>query len=284
MAFHPDFDHFPFVYLSLSYSEGGEIANKLIRMSYDGTNLGEEEILLAGINGAVFHDGSRLAVGPDDLIYMTTGDARQSELAQDIASLSGKILRLDLDGQPATDNPFGNEIYSLGHRNPQGLVFHPVTGDLYITEHGPQDNDEVSIIVAGGNYGWPAVHGFVDDDVVGETAFDQRISVIEPIAAWTPTIAPAGAEFYRSGTGVGIEGWDGDLLFATLKGGSLIRLELSPDGQSVIRQQTIAEKQYGRLRDVAVGPDGTLYLATSNRDGRGQPAPEDDRILIISRE
>ena len=281
MVFHPDFDRSPFVYFSLSYSEGDSISNALIRMEFDGTSLGREEILLSEISGAMFHDGSRLAMGPDGFIYMTTGDARQSQNAQAIESLSGKILRLDLDGHPASENPFVNEVYSFGHRNPQGLVFHPVTGQLYITEHGPQDNDEVSIVVSGANYGWPSVRGFVDDDVDGESAFDRENPVTEPIAAWTPTIAPAGADFYRTSGDNAIDGWDGNLLFVTLKGQSLVRLILSQDGERVLRQQIIAKGVFGRLRDVLVGPDGAIYLATSNRDGRGRPAADDDRILVV---
>ena len=281
MAFHPDFGEFPYVYFSLSYSDGEGISNALIRMFFDGDSLVGEEALLSDIEGAMFHDGSRLAVGPDGYIYMTTGDARQSRSAQEIDSLSGKILRLDLDGHPAESNPFGSAIYSYGHRNPQGLVFHPETGNLYITEHGPQDNDEVSIVISGANYGWPDVRGFVDDDVDGESAFDRENPVTEPIAAWTPTIAPAGADFYQSGGEYAIEGWDGDLLFTTLKGRSLVRLDLSRDGESVLRQQIISEGEFGRLRDVLVGPDGSIYLATSNRDGRGRPGPNDDRILVV---
>ena len=281
MAFHPEFDQFPFVYLSHSYSDGEAIANALIRMEFDGTTLNNQESLLSEIEGAMFHDGSRLAFGPDGFLYMTTGDARDSESAQDIDSLSGKILRLDLDGRAAAMNPFGNEIFSYGHRNAQGLVFHPVTGMPYITEHGPRDNDEVSIVYSGANYGWPIVRGFVDDDVDGESDFDRQNPVTEPIAAWTPTVAPAGADFYRGGAGSSIDGWEGNLLFVTLKGQSLVRLILSDDGEQVLGQQIIAEGLFGRLRDVLVGPDGAIYLATSNRDGRGRPKPDDDKILVI---
>ena len=170
--------------------------------------LGAPETLLDGIPGAGIHNGSRIVVGPDRLLYVTTGDAGSGGVAQDRESLGGKILRLTLDGRPAPGNPFGNAAWSIGHRNPQGLVFHPTTGVLYETEHGPSDNDEVNIIRRGGNYGWPDVHGMCDDDSGPERDFCRRNSVIEPLAAWTPTIAITGADFYLSDR---IPGWRGSL-------------------------------------------------------------------------
>jgi len=278
IAFHPQFAAQPYLYAAYSYAAGGGVRNRLVRLRWDGQSLGTPELLVDGIPGAGIHDGSRLAVGPDDLLYMTTGDAANADHAQDRRSLAGKILRLTLTGQPAPGNPFANAVYSFGHRNPQGLVFHPTTGALYVTEHGPGDNDEVNRIVAGGNYGWPAVHGFCDDDSGGERAFCQANDVVEPLAAWTPTIAPAGADIYTADL---IPGWTGSLLFAALKGAALYRLVLSPDGQRITARETLFERQFGRLRDVLVAPDGVVYLATSNRDGRGRPAPDDDRILRV---
>ena len=280
IAFHPDFENRPFVYAVYSYNAGGGVRNRLVRMLYDGTALGQPEILLNGIPGAPNHDGSRLAVGPDDLLYLTTGDAQSPALAQDLNSLAGKVLRLDLDGEPAVGNPFGTAVFSFGHRNPQGLVFHPSTGALYSTEHGPRDNDEVNLILAGRNYGWPGVHGFCDNDVLtGETAFCTANNVAEPLAAWTPTIAPAGADIYEANL---IPGWKGSLLFTTLKGQALWRLSLSSDGRRVTDRDDLFRGAFGRLRDVLVGPDGEVYLATSNRDGRGQPQTGDDRILVVT--
>ena len=279
IAFHPDFHTRPFVYLAHSYATGGGTQNRLIRMQYDGAALDSLEILLDNIPGAANHDGSRLAIGPDRLLYMTTGDALNLALPQDRNALAGKVLRLTLDGQPAPGNPFGTVVYSYGHRNPQGLVFHPVTGLLYSTEHGPQDNDEVNRIQMGRNYGWPSVRGFCDNDVLsGEQAFCQANNIAEPLAAWTPTIAPSGADIYTADL---IPAWKGSLLFTTLKGAALVRLTLSEDGTRVLGQVFLYQDRFGRLRDVLVGPGGEVYLATSNRDGRGRPAPEDDRILRI---
>jgi len=280
MAFHPAFDAQPFVYLAYSYSAQNGIANRLVRMRYDGVSLGDEEVLLGTIPGARNHDGSRLVIGPDSLIYMTTGDAQVTALAQDLSSLAGKVLRFTLEGQPAPSNPFGTAVYSFGHRNPQGLVFHPITGLLYSTEHGPSDNDEVNQILAGRNYGWPEVHGFCDNDVLStERAFCLANDVAEPLVVWTPTIAPSGADIYVADL---IPQWKGSLLFTTLRGSALVRLALSEDGSRVTEQEMLYERRYGRLRDVLVGPRGEVYLATSNRDGRGNPVADDDRILRIA--
>ena len=278
LTFHPDFGTQPYVYVAHSYLQNGSLRNRLVRMRWDGQSLGTPEVLLANIPASSIHDGSRLAIGPDRLLYMTTGDASNGDLAQDRSVHAGKVLRLTLSGQPAPGNPFGTAIYSYGHRNPQGLVFHPTTGALYSTEHGPSDNDEVNIVLAGRNYGWPTVHGTCDDDIGSERAFCQANNVVEPIATWTPTIAPSGADFYTANL---IPQWKGSLLFTSLKGSALYRLTLSADGQRVTAKETLFDDQFGRLRDVLVTPDGSVYLATSNRDGRGNPSADDDRIIRI---
>jgi glucose/arabinose dehydrogenase len=278
ITFHPDFDSQPYVYVAHSYPQSGSLRNRLVRLRWDGQALGTPEVLLSNIPASSIHNGSRLAIGPDHFLYMTTGDASNGQLAQDKTVLAGKVLRLTLTGQPAPGNPFGSAVYSFGHRNPQGLVFHPTTGALYSTEHGPSDNDEVNRILAGRNYGWPTVHGACDDDIGNERAFCQANNVVEPLATWTPTIAPAGADFYLASL---IPQWKGSLLFASLNGAALYRLTLSADGKSVTANETLFEGRFGRLRDVLVAPDGSVYLATSNRDGRGSPAADDDRILRI---
>ncbi len=278
MAFHPDFSNQPYVYLAHSYGSRRSIRNRLVRMRFDGTRLGNPETLLDDIPGARNHDGSRLAVGPDELLYMTMGDAGRRELAQDLSSLAGKVLRLTLNGRPAPGNPFGTYVYSYGHRNAQGLVFHPQSGALYVAEHGPRTNDEVTRVEMGGNHGWPGVHGFCDGDTSGEQAYCSRNNVVEPLTAWTPTIGISGADFYDSDR---IPGWRGSLLVTSLTGATLWRITLSPDGRRAVGREALFRGEYGRLRDVLVGPDGAVYIATSNRDGRGRPASDDDRILRI---
>lgn len=279
MTFHPDFPQQPFIYLMHTYSVGSALRNRLVRMRYNGTSLGTPETLLENIPGLTVHNGSRLAIGPDRLLYVTTGDASNETLPQDRNSLGGKVLRLTLDGAPAPGNPFNNAIYSYGHRNPQGMVFDRANGMLYITEHGSGDNDEVNRIEMGRNYGWPNVRGMCDGDAgSGEISFCQANNVVEPLARWTPTIAPSGVDLYTS---TRIEGWRGSLLFTTLKGQAVYRLTLSPDGRRVVAEERLFHGTFGRLRDVLVAPDGVVYLATSNRDGRGSPGPNDDRIIRI---
>jgi glucose/arabinose dehydrogenase len=279
MAFHPDFAQQPYVYLMHTYSGSGGTRNRLVRMRYNGSSLGAAEPLLENIPGASIHNGARIAVGPDRLLYVSTGDASDQSNPQSRTSLAGKILRLTLDGAPAPGNPFGNATYSYGHRNAQGLVFDRASGALYITEHGPGDNDEVNRVEIGRNYGWPTVRGMCDGDAgSGEIPFCQANNVVEPLASWTPTIAPAGADLYTSSR---IAGWRGSLLFTTLNGRALYRLTLSADGRRVQSQERLFHGTFGRLRDVLVAPDGAVYLGTSNRDGRGSPATGDDRIIRL---
>ena len=279
LAFHPDFPGTPYVYVAHSYSSLGRIRNRLVRMRFDGTTLGDFVVLMDGMPGAGNHNGSRLAVGPDRMLYMTTGDAGRADRAQDLGSVAGKVLRFRLDGRRPPTNPFDSFVYSYGHRNPQGIVFHPQTGDLYIAEHGPSTNDEVNRVTIGGNYGWPEVQGFCDGDQSGEEAFCRANDVVEPVTAWTPTVGVSGADFYDSDL---IPGWRGNLLVTSLAGRTLFRLVLSEDGSEVIEREALFRNEFGRLRDVLVGPDGAVYLATSNHDGRGNAAPNDDRILRIT--
>lgn len=278
LALHPDFATQPWVYMAHTYTGSSGIRNRVVRARFDGTALGAPEVLLADIPGSSIHNGARLAMGPDRLLYITTGDASDPTIAQNRDALAGKVLRLTLDGQPAPGNPFNTRTWSYGHRNPQGLTFAP-DGSLYISEHGPADNDEVNRIEAGRNYGWPTVHGRCDGDIgMAETSFCSANSVAEPMAIWTPTIAPAGLAYYDATL---IPGFRGSLLFATLKDATLYRLALSPDGRSVQTTETLYARHFGRLRAVLVAPDGAIYLGTSNRDGRGSPAATDDRIIRI---
>lgn len=278
LTFHPDFATQPWVYVAHTYSSQGGTRNRVVRMRFDGTALGSLEILVTDIPGSSIHNGARLAIGPDRLLYVSTGDASDAAIAQNRDALAGKILRLTLDGQPAPGNPFGTRTWSYGHRNPQGMAF-ASDGSLYITEHGPSDNDEVNRIEAGRNYGWPSVHGRCDGDVgTAELSFCSANAVVEPLEMWTPTIAPAGLAYYDAAL---IPGFRRSLIFATLKDATLYRLTLSADGRSVTSTETLFVHEFGRLRAVMVAPDGAIYIGTSNRDGRGTPMPTDDRIIRI---
>lgn len=278
LTFHPDFATQPWIYVAHTYSSQNGTRNRVVRLRFDGSSLGSSEILLTDIPGSSIHNGARLAIGPDRLLYVSTGDASDATIAQNRDALAGKILRLTLDGQPAPGNPFGTRTWSYGHRNPQGMTFAP-DGSLYITEHGASDNDEVNLIESGRNYGWPTVRGRCDGDAgASELSFCSSNSVAEPLATWTPTIAPAGLAYYDSPL---IPEFQRSLLFATLKDATVYRLGLSADGRSVTSTETLFVREFGRLRAILVAPDGSIYLGTSNRDGRGTPMPTDDRIIRI---
>jgi glucose/arabinose dehydrogenase len=209
------------------------------------------------------------------MLYVTTGDATDRQIAQDLQSLGGKTLRLRPDGSVPADNPFpGSPVYSYGHRNSQGLDWHPTTGLQYQTEHGPSGfdgpggGDEVNLVEAGKNYGWPVVHHR-----------ESAAGMVSPLLEYTPAVAPSGASFARGGA---METFAGDFFFATLRGERLIRVRFDPaDPRRVVETEELFLEAYGRLRDVIFGPDGAMYVATSNRDGRGRPRPGDDRILRV---
>jgi glucose/arabinose dehydrogenase len=263
----PEYASNRFVYLYYSAQAGGRAVNRVVRYREVANRLGEAVVLLDNIPANQIHDGGRLKFGPDGLLYITAGDAAAASVAQDVASLAGKILRVSRDGSTPRDNPFSSPVYSLGHRNPQGIDWHPVTGDLWEAEHGDSGNDEVNVIDRGVNYGWPTIQG-------SQTRPDMRT----PITSYSPSIAPSGAAFYR---GQRFPGFVNNLFVATLRGVHILRLR--PDGSSrqVAAQERLLENAYGRIRDVVVGPDGFIYFCTSNRDGRGNAVAADDRIARL---
>ena len=268
LALDPAFATNRLVYLHYTAAAGGGAVNQLVRYREVNGQLGERAVLLDGIPGATIHDGGRLRFGPDGLLYMTAGDAANQNLAQDLASYAGKILRLTRDGASAPGNAFGSPVYSYGHRNPQGLDWHPVSGDLWASEHGATGNDEVNVIDSGANYGWPVIQGTA-------SRFDMRT----PITFFNPAIAPSGTSFYR---GAQFPGFANDLFVATLRGRHLLRLRIDPTSpRRIASQERLLEDRYGRIRDVVSGPDGFLYFATNNRDGRGAPTTDDDRIARL---
>ncbi|MBN2480996.1 MAG: PQQ-dependent sugar dehydrogenase [Bacteroidales bacterium] len=276
MVLHPDFPGTPYVYLVYNYYSGG-IRERIVRYRYTGTVLVEPFVLLEGIPGARNHNGSRLVIDGDYKLYVTTGDAGNGSSAQDLSSLNGKILRMNLDGSVPDDNPVaGSYIWSWGHRNPQGLVL-TSDGRLFSSEHGPNNDDEVNLIEKGGNYGWPEVHGFCDTP--SEKAFCNSYDMIEPLYTWTPTLAVAGIDFYESDM---ISAWKNSILITNLKASELISLSLDDGGQTVQTVSTWFDNWFGRLRDLCISPDGRVFLAVSNRDGRGSPDAGDDRIVQIS--
>ncbi|CAN5847947.1 PQQ-dependent sugar dehydrogenase [soil metagenome] len=227
---------------------------------------GEPRPLLTGIPAGTVHNGGRIAFGPDGRLYAGTGDSGDEGLAQDPASLGGKILRLEPDGSVPADNPIdGSPVYSRGHRNVQGLAW-DATGQLYATEFGPDRDDEVNRIEAGANYGWPEVTG-----AAGVEGFVDPVAVFQP-----PEASPSGAAFVLGDRG---GAWAGDLVFASLRGERLYRVAV--DGAAGELRAEELSGRFGRLRHVEQAPDGSLWVLTSNRDGRGEPGPDDDRILRL---
>ena len=283
MALHPDFAANHLVYLAYAYRARDDQFVRVARYRETGETLTEAKTIIEGIPASRFHAGTRLRFGPDGKLYVTTGDARQQSRAQRLDSLNGKTLRLNDDGSVPEDNPFVGrrdaraEIWSFGHRNAQGMDFQPGSGLMFQTEHGPSlidgvslfskrwGGDEVNIVERGKNYGW------------AEISHDKRRAGMEtPIVEYTPAVAPASGMFYRGDL---FPEFKGNFLFGALKGEAIIRLVL--EGRRVVSQDRLLVKQYGRIREVAEAPDGTVYFSTSNRDGRGDPLRTDDRILRI---
>lgn len=253
VAVDPNFTQNRYIYLYYTHDGG---VNRISRFLLNGS-LTNETVLLDNIPGGSTHNGGRLKFGPDGKLYATTGEAGNQNLAQDINSTGGKILRMNPDGTVPGDNPFGNYVYSYGHRDPQGLAWSP-NGTFYASEHGATMNDEINIITKGGNYGWPIVQGN-----------ENQSDYISPIRAYTDfTLAPSGIAFYQD-----------KLYVAGLRGSQLRILNLSSDGKTVTGESVLINDM-GRIRDV-VEHEGFLYICTSNRDGRGLPQSGDDKIIRI---
>ncbi|QJX46233.1 T9SS type A sorting domain-containing protein [Hymenobacter taeanensis] len=275
MVLHPDFSTSPYVYVVYNYNDNG-YKEKLVRLTYANGTLGSPVVLLGGILAVSTHSGSRLLILPDRTLLMTTGDAQDRPTAQDRASLNGKVLRLNLDGTIPADNPVaGNASYTFGHRNPQGLV-RAANGILYSSEHGQDAEDEVNIIEPNRNYGWPTVEGLCN--LPAEQAYCSANNVREPIFTWAPTVGVAALTYYNHPA---IPGWRNSLLAATLRGSKLTQIPLNTAGTAAAGEGVFSLTSFGRLRAICVSPQGRVYVGTSNRDGRGTPAPTDDRILVL---
>lgn len=262
LALHPDFSKNRLVYAYFTAATGNRLVNRVARFELGERELLGETEIIGGIPAGQNHNGGRIAFGPDGLLYVSAGDAGRSELAQDRNSLAGKILRVRDDGSSLPDNPFGNPVYSYGHRNPQGLAWDE-QGRLWATEHGrsgvQSGLDEINLIERGGNYGWPEIEG---DEV--------RVGMTRPVVhSGRDTWAPSGLAYL-----------EGKLYFAGLRGQALYSAEILPGGQLGQVEQILSG--FGRLRAVAAGPDRKLFISTSNRDGRGTVKAGDDRIIRLS--
>jgi glucose/arabinose dehydrogenase len=269
MVLHPDFSTTPEVFVAYNYLKSGAYTKKIVKFTYNGTTLTNPQVLLDNIPASSIHNGTRLAISPDKKLYITSGDASISSRAQDKTNFAGKIQRINLDGSIPADNPIpGSPLWSYGHRNPQGLVF--VNDRLYSSEHGASTNDEINIIQKGRNFGWPNVEGFCDKGT--EPSFCTTNNVVEPIFAWTPTIAPSGIDYYNNDA---IPQWKNSLLLAVLKDSELLQIKLNTAGDKVEVVNTFYKNAYGRMRDVAISPDGKVYIITSNGGN--------DKIIEVSK-
>lgn len=265
LALDKEFASNGFIYLMYTYEEDEGLFNRVVRMQITDHTASGEEILLDRIPAGRYHNGGRIKIGPDGYLYITAGDAGSRNLAQDVNSLAGKILRIGTDGNIPSGNPFpGSPVYSLGHRNPQGLAWNS-QNVLYASEHGETAHDEINIIQPGGNYGWPVV-----------TGNEGNADFIRPlIQSGNETWAPSGIAFVTDGP------WSGKLIVSALRGAELLTLTLDAAGTQVTALERFLQGRYGRLREACQAGDGSIYLTTSNLDGRGLPSPGDDRILRL---
>jgi glucose/arabinose dehydrogenase len=258
ITLHPAFIQNHIVYIYYTYLAGTDMNNCVVSYTIKDSSLTGMKVIIRDIPAGSIHDGGRIKFGPDGCLYITCGDAGNSSNAQDLNSLAGKILRLNDDGSIPSDNPFSNSpVYSYGHRNPEGMAWDS-RGRLWVTEHGSSAHDEINLVEAGKNYGWPVILG------------DQHGEGMETpvINSGNDTWAPSGAAILND-----------SLFYTGLRGESLFKLSL--DNPSISTLKRYFSGTYGRMRDVVEGPDGFIYIFTNNTDGRGSPRDGDDKLLKI---
>lgn len=265
IALDPAFAQNGFLYVCASRTVGQEWLNEVLRLRATGNALATDRVLLGGMRANRIHDGCALRFGPDGKLWVSMGEAGSGPLAQDPRSLNGKILRINADGSVPDDNPVmpgagtRSAVYTMGNRNSQGLAFEPGSGRVFEVEHGANVHDEINLLEAGANYGWPTAEGP-----------DPERRFKDPLWSSGPsTIAPSGATFLAGqqwGT------WSGSLVVATLKEMDLRRFAV--DGTTVTPAEVLLDRKYGRLRTPVLGPDGALYITTSNGQG--------DRIIRVT--
>lgn len=278
ISLHPEFAKNGFVYIAYAYRDDGKRV-KVVRFKYSDGAFADSKVIIENIPGAPNHAGTRARFGPDGKLYVTTGDATDWEQAQKKDSLAGKTLRLNDDGSIPADNPFVSdksyrpEIWTIGHRNAQGLAW-TKDGTMFQNEHGPSGfegkgggADEVNLVEKGKNYGWPEIYRDMKKD-----------GMESPLVEYTPACAPGGLAVYY---GDKFPAFNGNLFVTCLRGARIVRLVMN--GRAVASQENLLEGKFGRIREIAVGPDGNIYFSTSNRDGRGDAAKNDDKIMKIVR-
>lgn len=262
LALHPNFPTTPEVFFVYTYGpEDGQgyFKERLVKYTFNGTNLINPTILIDNILAWANHNGSRLHFLPDNTLLMSTGECYVDQLAQDSSSLSGKYLRVNTNGTIPANNPIaGSYVYSMGHRNSQGICALP-NGKIVISEHGPSTDDEFQVLEAGKNYGWPLIHGFCDEGFENTPCATGLYQ--EPIRAWTPTIAPSDLVYYEN---PGFPEWNNRVLMVTLNGQRVVAMELNAQTTAVVDEDQYFFAQFGRLRDIAIGPNKEIYIATNS--------------------
>lgn len=279
MALHPAFPQVPQIFTVYTYQTAGAIRERVVRLDWEAARdtLLRADTLLDGVRGVSTHVGSRLLFLPDTTLLMTSGDFQNQPIAQDRNAVEGKILRMTTAGTAPADNPFpGSLVWTTGHRNVQGLATGP-GGRIFYSEHGPNNDDEFGVVRKGRNYGWPTVHGFCDDVVEDKFCLDSN--VVEPLSAYTPTLAVAGIEWYGKDAFPSLKG---RVLMTSLKAGQLRALRVHESKDSLLSDSILANNRWGRLRDVLVLSNGNIVVAVSNRDGRGSAGAVDDRLIELS--
>ena len=274
LALHPDFANNPYVYVAYEYMNGGAYTERIARYTYNSSSntLSGHTILFDDIKGANYHNGCRLLI-VDDKLFITTGDATTASVAQDVNEINGKILRINLDASIPTDNPMApSPVWSFGHRNPQGIVY--ANSKLYESEHGPNNDDEVNIIQTNRNYGWPNVEGYCNTP--SEITFCNNNNVVEPLMAWTPTIAVSDTDYYDHPMFPALKK---SLIMATLKDKKLYQLKLNGTLDGIASTATIAGLTSDRIRAICIGPYGNIFISTSNSNANG--STQVDKIIEI---
>ena len=273
LALHPNFTQNHLMYIYHTYAEQGKLYNKVLLLTEKDNKIINSKIIIDHIPASDSNNGGRIKFGPDGRLFISTGDSETTELAQNIKSLAGKILRINPNGTIPEDNPFPDSlVYSYGHSNIEGLAWHPVSKKLFATEQGlAGGNDEINIIQSGKNYGWPKEEEC--GSFGGSSSSDNGTSIRFEAArfCFNPTIGPSGATFPTSNN----LGYQNDIIFATLRGSHLHHIDLETKTQNNVLVG------YGRVRDVIEAPDGSLYVLTSNKDEQGIGETDDDKILQI---
>lgn len=270
IVLHPDFEQNQTLFLSYAHRNGEGMTTRVARLTFDGERLSDTQVIFEALprSSTGRHFAGRMVIDANDHLFIAVGDRGDMDRAQDLADDAGGVHRLTLNGEPVGDNPFASEsgkndsFFTYGNRNIQGMTLHPDTGDVWSHEHGPRGGDEVNVLRAGNNYGWPKVTYGIDYSGLPISSKTKMEGITDPLHYWDPSIAPSGMAFY---TGDRFPEWQGDLFVGALKFQKLVRLSLN--GETVVEEEDLLTDFGQRIRDVRMGPDGALWLLTDSGNG-----------------